>query len=87
MLNSLQGFGSLEKLSYLCSVKQIKAKRTMAKTDLVKITCYGKTETMTRSKAKSFYLDCMMNSEGSERDRYVSIYTQLMRGCTECYDY
>lgn len=53
----------------------------------IKITCYGKTEYWDdREKAKAFYLECMMYSEGAERDRYVNIYTQLCLGNTECYD-
>ena len=56
------------------------------KNDLVTITCYGKTEKMKRRKALDFYLDCMMNSEGSEHDRYSNIYEQLMCGYTECCD-
>lgn len=51
----------------------------MAK-DLVKITCYGETETRERKDALDFYLDCMYNSEGAERDRYVNIYLGLMAG-------
>lgn len=52
----------------------------------VKITCYNKTEVMDRKEAITFYLDCMRNSEGSERDRYTNIYMQLLDGCTECCD-
>ena len=48
--------------------------------DLVKVTCYGTTETMERQKAISFYLDCMYNSEGAERDRYTNIYLKLLQG-------
>ena len=58
----------------------------MNKTDLVKITCYGETEIMEREKAKAFYLEGMMCSEGSEQSRYVRIYTQLTLGYTECTD-
>ena len=48
--------------------------------DLVKVTCYGTTETMERKKAIDFYLKCMYNSEGAERDRYVNIYLKLLQG-------
>jgi hypothetical protein len=48
--------------------------------DLVKVTCYGTTETMNRKEAISFYLNCMYNSEGAERDRYVNIYLKLLQG-------
>lgn len=56
------------------------------KRDLVKITCYGETEIMEREKAKAFYFDCMIHSEGAEQSRYVAIYTQLSLGYTECTD-
>jgi len=57
------------------------------KKSLIHITCYGETETWTdREQAKAFYLEGMMNSEGSERDRYTDIYTQLCEGLTECSD-
>ena len=53
----------------------------------IKITCYGKVEHWNnREKAKAFYFDCMINSEGAERDRYVNIYAQLCLGHTECFD-
>lgn len=53
----------------------------------IKITCYGKTETWeNREKAKAFYFECMISSEGAERDRYVNIYTQLCLGYVECRD-
>lgn len=48
--------------------------------DLVKVTCYGITETMERKQAISFYLNCMYNSEGAERDRYTNIYLKLLQG-------
>lgn len=54
--------------------------------DLVKITCYRKTETMERSKAMKFYRECADNSEGSERDRYVNILFGLMDGLKEVSD-
>lgn len=66
--------------------KNAEGERVMRK-EKIKITCYGKTEIWAdREKAKLFYLDCMANSEGAERDRYVNIYLQLMSGETECFD-
>ena len=53
----------------------------------VKITCYGKAEYWDdREKAKMFYLECMMGSEGSEQQRYTQIYLQLCEGQMECSD-
>ena len=54
--------------------------------DMVTIHCYGREEKMEREKAKAFYLDCMMNSDGSERDRYTQIYMDLMNGEKICSD-
>ena len=56
------------------------------KTDMVKITCYGETEMMDRQEAMTFYRDCADNSDGSERDRYVTILFGLMDGLTEVSD-
>lgn len=39
-----------------------------------------------KKKAIEFFEDCMFNSEGSERDRYISILQQLKEGKTVCYD-
>jgi hypothetical protein len=53
----------------------------------IKVVCYGKAEYWDdREKAKEFYLDCMRNSEGAERDRYVNIYIQLCDGLSQCED-
>lgn len=54
--------------------------------DIVNVTCYNETKKQVRKDALAFYFDCMMNSEGAERERYVNIYQQLMMGYTDCYD-
>jgi predicted membrane protein len=54
--------------------------------DLVKITCYGKMETMERKDAIAKYLEAMAWSDGSERDRYVNIYLGLISGEMEVSD-
>lgn len=54
--------------------------------DKVKITCYGKTEIMERSKAMKFYREAADWSEGSERERYVNILFGLMDGLNEVSD-
>lgn len=53
--------------------------------DEVEITCYGDTSKTTRAEAIKFYLECMMCSEGAERDRYLNIYLQLLNGATRIY--
>lgn len=52
----------------------------MAKQDIVRITCYGTTKEYDRQQAINKFLECMMMSEGSERDRYTNIYIALMAG-------
>lgn len=49
--------------------------------------CYGKKETWeSRAKAKAFFLEAMAGSEGSEHQRYETIYHQLCVGMKECSD-
>ncbi len=54
--------------------------------DIVTITCYGKTEQLEREVAITIYLDAMVCSEGSERDRYSKILGELMTGQKVCSD-
>lgn len=53
----------------------------------IKIICSGE-ETIweSREEAKAFYLKGMMESDGSERDRYAKIYEGLCLGLTICSD-
>ena len=49
--------------------------------------CYGKADHWkSRKEAIEFFLDCMRNSEGAERDRYTSIYFDLLDGKNVCTD-
>ena len=49
--------------------------------------CYGGKDTWkTRNEAEKFFLKAMMLSEGSERERYTKIYTELKMGMTICTD-
>ena len=66
------------------TVKEVKSRKK--KDDIVTITCYGKTEKVSRKDALAFYLEAMMNSEGSEQDRYTTIYCQLKEGRKVCSD-
>ena len=52
----------------------------------VKITCYRQTETMTRRDAIEEYYEGMMCCDGSEAERYTTIYCQLMEGLKVCSD-
>lgn len=49
--------------------------------------CYGQKRVWdSREEAKDFFLEAMMNSDGSEHDRYSSIYIQLQNGLDLCTD-
>lgn len=55
--------------------------------DKVVIICYNQAEEWeSRRQAKSFYMECMFNSEGSEQERYVNIFRQLEEGQDLCID-
>ena len=55
--------------------------------DRVVTICYGKKrEWESRNEAIAFYVDCMLNSEGAEQERYLEIYLDLMAGKTLCLD-
>lgn len=54
----------------------------------VTVVCYKQERLFnTRQEAKEFYLDCMNNSEGAERERYANIFLMLESGENICYDY
>lgn len=49
--------------------------------------CYGKAEKWDdRQKAKRHFLEAMMNSEGSERERYSNVYFGIIQGLDFCTD-
>ena len=52
----------------------------------VTITCYREKSTMRRRDALDLYLEGMRCSEGSEHERYETIFFQLMAGRMECSD-
>lgn len=53
----------------------------------IKTKCYGEIkEWNNREEAKSFFLEAMMNSEGSEHHRYSTIYIKLVSGLLFCDD-
>lgn len=55
--------------------------------DRVVTVCYGKKrEWSNRADALAFYKDCMLNSEGAERERYLEICLDLTAGETLCRD-
>jgi len=57
------------------------------KLDAVKITCYKKTEIWdSRKEAAAFYFEAITGSDGSECERYLKIYTELLIGMEECSD-
>lgn len=54
--------------------------------DLVKITCYGKTDVMERADAIKLYAEGVFACEGSERERYAMILAGLNAGLNEVSD-
>ena len=52
----------------------------------VTVTCYNKTEKMTRRKALEEFYEGMLCSEGSEHERYETIFFQLLEGKKVCSD-
>ncbi len=55
--------------------------------DYVKVTCYGKVKVYDdRQAAIDFFEKCVVNSEGSERNRYVEILIDLRSGKIDCSD-
>lgn len=54
--------------------------------EFVTIICYGQPEIMRRDEAIDKYYEGMICCEGSERDRYMEIYFQLMEGNKVCKD-
>lgn len=53
---------------------------------MVKVTCYGKTEELTKEEATNKYMEAYAWSDGSERERYANILFGLMTGLTEVSD-
>lgn len=50
----------------------------------IKVTLYGTERTFkSKKEAKDFIIDCILNSEGSEREGYADALGQLMDGKTE----
>ena len=49
--------------------------------------CYGqKQKWNSRKEAEMYFLEGMMNSDGSERERYTTIYLKLLSGEKVCTD-
>lgn len=51
---------------------------------MIKVTCYGKTERYDESKRQ--YVNAMMCSEGSEKERYANIVGGLYEGLDDVRD-
>lgn len=55
--------------------------------DVVKTICYGKERIRDKKEdAIAFFVDCMLNSEGSERERYCNILSSLKANLKVCKD-
>lgn len=57
------------------------------KSGVVTTVCYGKEEQWDdRAEAARSFLNAMMNSEGSERERYSNVYFEIIQGLNCCTD-
>ena len=57
------------------------------KLNIVKTICYGKEQIWDKKEdAIEFFVDCMLNSEGSERERYCNILSSLEANLKVCKD-
>ena len=55
--------------------------------DVVKTICYGKERIWDKKEdAIEFFVDCMLNSEGSKRERYCNILSSLKANLKVCKD-
>lgn len=54
--------------------------------EIVTVRCYRRTRKMRRRNAMQFFYEGMKCSEGSEHERYETIFFQLLEGCMECSD-
>ena len=55
--------------------------------DVVKTICYGKERLWDKKEeATEFFIDCMLNSEGSEKERYCNILSSLKANLKVCKD-
>lgn len=55
--------------------------------DVVKTFCYGKERLWDKKEeAIEFFIDCMLNSEGSEKERYCNILSSLKANLKVCKD-
>ena len=55
--------------------------------DVVKTICYGKERLWDKKEeAIEFFVDCMLNSEGSEKERYCNILSSLKANLKVCKD-
>lgn len=54
---------------------------------MITVVCYRKEKKWeSRKAALDFYLQGLLACDGAERDRYASIYMQLLSGCDYCTD-
>ena len=55
--------------------------------DVVKTICYGKERIWDKKEeAIEFFVDCMLNSEGSEKERYCNVLSSLKANLKVCKD-
>lgn len=66
---------------------QAEVKFSESLNDSITTVCYGEIrEWDERAEARNHFLEAMMNSDGSERERYSNVYFRIMRGLDYCTD-
>lgn len=85
-LERLNGLDVLEYIQQTWEIVFEEVKEDMGNQDIVTITCYGTTKQYTRREAITKFFECMLMSEGSEKERYTNIYCGLVNGETQISD-
>ena len=52
----------------------------------IEVYCYAKRTFESKASAERFYVQCIKNSEGSERERYANVLADILDGFTICWD-
>lgn len=54
--------------------------------DTVTVICYGISKVWNRDEAIKFFSEGVRSCDGSEKERYANILTDLLSGCAVCFD-
>lgn len=77
----------IPKEPFIYFLKNGERKNTVNGYEKIVTVCYGEVQEWdSRSEAKRFFLDALLNSDGSERERYSNVYAKLQMGYSCCTD-